>query len=32
VENALVAANINRIIALTLSSRLPSIFNTPDFV
>ena len=32
VENALVAANIYRIIALTLSSRLPSIFNTPDFV
>jgi putative ABC transport system substrate-binding protein len=32
VEDALVAANVSRIIALTLSARLPSIFNTPDFV
>jgi putative tryptophan/tyrosine transport system substrate-binding protein len=32
VESALVAANVNRIIALTLSARLPSIFNTSDFV
>jgi putative ABC transport system substrate-binding protein len=32
VENALVVANINRIIAFTLSARLPSIFTTPNFV
>jgi putative tryptophan/tyrosine transport system substrate-binding protein len=32
VESALVASNIDQIIALTLSARLPSIFNTPDFV
>src|SRR6516164_4591785 len=32
VEDALVVANINRIIAFTLSARLPSIFTTPNFV
>jgi putative ABC transport system substrate-binding protein len=32
VENALVVANINSIIAFTLSARLPSIFTTPNFV
>ncbi len=32
VEDALVAANVNRVIALALSARLPNIFATPDFV
>jgi putative tryptophan/tyrosine transport system substrate-binding protein len=32
VEDALIAANIGSIITLALSARLPTIFNTPDFV